>query len=115
MQTSNYSDVVARIQSAIEASKAVFSRFAPGEIAAEYKAGHDPVTEADRELDEVLRKNLLRDGEGWLSEESADVNRLPEESITPPPMKHSSARSVPASLITDRRRTAVNETRWMER
>jgi len=72
MQTSNYSDVVARIQSAIEASKTVFSRFTPGEIAAEYKAGHDPVTEADRELDDVLRKNLLRDGEGWLSEESAD-------------------------------------------
>src|SRR5213080_1928088 len=72
MQTSNYSDVVARIQSAIEASKAVFSRFTPGEIAAEYKAGHDPVTEADRELDTVLRRNLLREGEGWLSEESAD-------------------------------------------
>src|SRR5438876_9264542 len=72
MQKSNYSDVVARIQSAIEASKAVFSRFTPGEIATEYKTGHDPVTEADRALDEVLRKNLLRNGEGWLSEESAD-------------------------------------------
>src|SRR5437588_11534436 len=72
MQKSNYSDVVARIESAIEASKAVFSRFTPGEIATEYKSGHDPVTEADRALDEVLRKNLLRDGEGWLSEESAD-------------------------------------------
>jgi myo-inositol-1(or 4)-monophosphatase len=72
MQTTNYSDVVERIESAIEASKPVFSRFTPGEIAAEYKAGHDPVTEADRALDEVLRKNLLRDGEGWLSEESAD-------------------------------------------
>src|SRR5207253_8702913 len=72
MQKSNYSDVVARIESAIEASKAVFSRFTPGEIATEYKSGHDPVTEADRELDAVLRKNLLRDGEGWLSEESAD-------------------------------------------
>src|SRR5437667_10738326 len=72
MQKSNYSDVVERIQSAIEASKPVFSRFTPGEIAAEYKAGHDPVTEADRALDEVLRKELLRDGEGWLSEESTD-------------------------------------------
>jgi myo-inositol-1(or 4)-monophosphatase len=72
MQKPNYSDVLERIQSAIEASKAVFSRFTPGEIATEYKTGHDPVTEADRALDEVLRKNLLRDGEGWLSEESAD-------------------------------------------
>src|SRR6266700_4886282 len=73
MQKSNYSDVVERIQSAIEASKTVFSRFTPGEIAAEYKARHDPVTEADRALDEVLRKNLLRAGEGWLSEESVDA------------------------------------------
>jgi len=30
------------------------------------------VTEADRQLDAVLRKELLRDGEGWLSEESVD-------------------------------------------
>jgi len=72
MQTINYSDVLARIESAIDASKPVLARFTPGEIAAEYKAGHDPVTEADRALDEVLRKCLLRDGEGWLSEESAD-------------------------------------------
>src|SRR5216684_6448468 len=72
MPRSSYSDVLERIQAAIEAAKLVFSRFTPGEIAAEYKAGHDPVTDADRELDAVLRKNLLRDGEGWLSEESAD-------------------------------------------
>lgn len=71
-KNSNYSDVLERVESAIEASKPVFARFTPGEIAAEYKSGHDPVTEADRALDEVLRKNLLRDGEGWLSEESAD-------------------------------------------
>jgi myo-inositol-1(or 4)-monophosphatase len=44
----------------------------PGEIETEYKAGHDPVTEADRALDAVLRKELLREGEGWLSEESVD-------------------------------------------
>jgi myo-inositol-1(or 4)-monophosphatase len=34
--------------------------------------GTDPVTEADRRLDAALRKTLLRDGEGWLSEESVD-------------------------------------------
>src|SRR5215813_496503 len=71
-KNSNYSDVLERVESAIEASKSVFSRFTPGEIAAEYKAGHDPVTEADRALDQVLHKELLRDGEGWLSEESSD-------------------------------------------
>src|SRR5260370_38494192 len=72
MPRSSYSDVLERIQAAIEAAKQVFSRFTHGEIAAEYKAGHDPVTDADREFDAVLRKNLLRDGEGWLSYESAD-------------------------------------------
>jgi myo-inositol-1(or 4)-monophosphatase len=41
-------------------------------VATEYKSGSDPVTEADRQLDSALRKALLRDGEGWLSEESVD-------------------------------------------
>ncbi len=70
--TSSYADILRRIQSALDAARQVFARFTPGEIEAEYKAGHDPVTEADRALDAVLRKNLLRDGEGWLSEESVD-------------------------------------------
>jgi myo-inositol-1(or 4)-monophosphatase len=68
----SYSLILERIHAAIEASRKVFARFTPGEIDAEYKAGHDPVTEADRALDAVLRKELLRDGEGWLSEESVD-------------------------------------------
>jgi myo-inositol-1(or 4)-monophosphatase len=70
--TSAYSDILARIEAALEASRAVFARFTPGAIETEYKIGHDPVTEADRALDAVLRQNLLRDGEGWLSEESVD-------------------------------------------
>jgi myo-inositol-1(or 4)-monophosphatase len=61
-----------RIRAAIEASRPVFARFTPGAIETEYKVGHDPVTEADRALDAVLRKQLLREGEGWLSEESVD-------------------------------------------
>jgi myo-inositol-1(or 4)-monophosphatase len=65
-------ETLQRIQSALEAARAVFSRFTLGEIEAEYKAGHDPVTEADKAVDAVLRKELLRDGEGWLSEESVD-------------------------------------------
>ncbi len=82
MSQSSYSDVLERIQAAIEAAKEVFSRFTPGEIAAEYKAGLDPVTEADRALDAVLRKNLLRTSEGWLSEESADdLSRLNRERV----------------------------------
>jgi myo-inositol-1(or 4)-monophosphatase len=82
MTQSAYSDVLARITSAIDAAKEVFARFTPGEIQAEYKAGHDPVTEADRALDAVLRRNLLRAGEGWLSEESADdPSRLHNERV----------------------------------
>src|SRR5256886_13246106 len=65
-------EILQRIQSALEASRTVFSRFTAGAIEAEYKAGHDPVTEADRSVDAVLRKELLREGEGWLSEESVD-------------------------------------------
>lgn len=72
MTSSRYSDILERIQSALNAARDVFARFTPGEIEAEYKAGHDPVTEADRAVDAVLRQNLLREGEGWLSEESVD-------------------------------------------
>ena len=70
--TSTYSDILARIEAALEAARTVFARFTPGAIETEYKIGHDPVTEADRALDAVLRQALLRDGEGWLSEESVD-------------------------------------------
>ncbi len=72
MTDSNNVETLRRIQSALEAARKVFNRFTPGAIEAEYKVGHDPVTEADRELDALLRKELLRDGEGWLSEESVD-------------------------------------------
>lgn len=72
MTNSSYADILQRIQSALEAAREVLSRFTSGAIEAEYKAGHDPVTEADRSVDAVLRKELLRDGEGWLSEESVD-------------------------------------------
>ncbi len=70
--TSAYSDILQRIEAAIGDARSVFARFTPGAIDAEFKAGHDPVTEADRAIDTVLRQNLLRDGEGWLSEESVD-------------------------------------------
>lgn len=72
MMRSSYADILQRIQAALDAAREVFARFTPGAIETEYKAGHDPVTEADRAVDAVLRQNLLRDGEGWLSEETAD-------------------------------------------
>ena len=82
MPRSSYADAIERIQSALEGAQEVFRRFRPGEIATEYKAGHDPVTEVDRELDTLLRKRLLRDGEGWLSEESVDdLSRLRSKQV----------------------------------
>lgn len=72
MISCTYADILQRIQAALDAAREVFARFTPGAIETEYKAGHDPVTEADRAVDAVLRQTLLRDGEGWLSEETAD-------------------------------------------
>jgi myo-inositol-1(or 4)-monophosphatase len=72
MSSNSYESILQRIHAALEATRAVFARFTPGAIETEYKIGHDPVTEADRALDSILRKELLRDGEGWLSEESVD-------------------------------------------
>jgi len=71
-----------RIQSALEAAREVLNRYTPGAIATEYKIGHDPVTEADREVDAVLHRELLREGEGWLSEESVDdASRLEKSRV----------------------------------
>jgi len=82
MTSSAYADILERISAALEAARTVFARFTPGAIETEYKIGHDPVTEADRAIDAVLRQNLLRDGEGWLSEESADdVSRLSKSRV----------------------------------
>jgi myo-inositol-1(or 4)-monophosphatase len=72
MSNSSHADILKRIESALDAARQIFSGFTLGAIEAEYKAGHDPVTEADRAVDAALRQELLRDGEGWLSEESVD-------------------------------------------
>ena len=72
MTSSSSAETLERIHAALEAGREVLNRFTPGAIEAEYKAGHDPVTEADRAVDAMLKKHLLRDGEGWLSEETTD-------------------------------------------
>jgi myo-inositol-1(or 4)-monophosphatase len=72
MNSDSNSETLHRIQAALETARKIFERFTPGAIAAEYKAGHDPVTEADRAVDAALQKELLRDNEGWLSEETVD-------------------------------------------
>jgi myo-inositol-1(or 4)-monophosphatase len=66
------SETLERIHDALAAARTVLAGFTAGAIETEYKAGHDPVTAADHAVDAVLRANLLRDGEGWLSEETFD-------------------------------------------
>jgi myo-inositol-1(or 4)-monophosphatase len=56
------------LQRAVEALK----RYTPGNIEADDKGGGDPVTEADRAVDTLLKELLPIDGEGWLSEETVD-------------------------------------------
>ena len=76
------SEFLHRIDHALQEACAIFERFTPGKVATEYKTGSDPVTEADRQLDAALRKTLLRDGEGWLSEESVDdASRLDKKYV----------------------------------
>ncbi len=75
-------ETLERIQAALEAARAVLNRFTPGAVEAEYKVGRDPVTEADRAVDNILRKTLLRPGEGWLSEETVDdFTRLDKQRV----------------------------------
>ncbi|MBT8213473.1 MAG: 3'(2'),5'-bisphosphate nucleotidase CysQ [Acidimicrobiia bacterium] len=66
-----------RIHDALKAAEAVLEQFTPGSIEASFKQGDDPLTKADLAVDELLHELLPRDGEGWLSEETADdSNRL---------------------------------------
>src|SRR5687767_9700904 len=68
-----YTDELTRIAAALRAaSDLVRERFTPGEVDARRKSGGDPVTEADTQIDRLLREALPRDGEGWLSEETHD-------------------------------------------
>ncbi len=61
-----------RIARALEAAREVLEDFTPGAVDVTLKSGGDPVTEADRRLDEVLLELLPAAGEGWLSEETRD-------------------------------------------
>lgn len=64
---------LSRIEAALSAARETVRPFTPGEVEFETKERPgDPLTEADLALDRVLRETLPRDGEGWLSEETAD-------------------------------------------
>jgi myo-inositol-1(or 4)-monophosphatase len=75
-------EILKRIKYALEAAAASISSFIPGMVATEFKVGDDPITEADRTANRVLRQALRRDGEGWISEESPDDSaRLQNERV----------------------------------
>lgn len=84
MNTRNgpHSQILRRIEEALNAAAWSISPFLNGRTRVEYKSGRDPVTEADRTADRILRDALLQDGEGWLSEESVDdLSRLEKERL----------------------------------
>src|SRR5258707_3772584 len=98
--SSNSQELLERIHAALEAARAVLNRFTPGAIETEYKVGHDPVTDADRAVDDILRKTLLGPGERWLSEETVDdFTRLDKHrgwAVEPPHGPAQSRERIPA-------------------
>jgi len=65
--------ILVRIRAALESAGEALSKFVPGRVSWSMKSsGRGPVTEADYAVNRVLRATLLRDGEGWLSEETVD-------------------------------------------
>jgi myo-inositol-1(or 4)-monophosphatase len=80
--SSNSQELLERIHAALEAGRTVLNGFTAGAIEAKFKVGDDPVTAADHAVDAVLRKTLLRAGEGWLSEETVDdLTRLDKRRV----------------------------------
>jgi len=79
----NTSDILTRIHQALRAATGALSKFVPGATQSEQKpGGQGPITEADRTANRVLHEALVRDGEGWLSEETVDdLARLTKERV----------------------------------
>lgn len=78
---SRYRDLE-RIESALRAAAELLLQFASADVAVDFKEDGDPVTHADRAVNDLLCKLLPRNGEGWLSEESSDDSgRLSKQRI----------------------------------
>jgi len=64
---------LARIEEALRAAAEAIRPFVPGDVDFDEKSSRgDPVTAADLAANDVLLQILPSEGEGWLSEESAD-------------------------------------------
>jgi myo-inositol-1(or 4)-monophosphatase len=66
------SDDLERIRRAIDAAVEILRPYTPGSVDYRFKEGDDPVTAADTAVNDALKSLLHRDGDGWLSEETAD-------------------------------------------
>ncbi|MEW6212522.1 MAG: 3'(2'),5'-bisphosphate nucleotidase CysQ [Acidobacteriota bacterium] len=74
--------VVERIRAGLETATEIGRSFLGRDLRVDYKIGDDPVTEADRSINDALREILPRGDEGWLSEETADdLIRLDKNSL----------------------------------
>ena len=63
---------LARIREGLDRAREILTDFTAGEVEARYKSKGDPVTEADTRINDALLECLPQQGEGWLSEETAD-------------------------------------------
>lgn len=82
MKNSSETETLGRIREALEAAVGVLSSFVPGNAKVHHTSNHGPVTEADLLANQVLRQALVREGEGWLSEESVDdLDRLKKHRV----------------------------------
>jgi len=71
-----------RIIRALRAGGEIYRSRSMESVRVDRKSGGDPVTDAEREVNQLLFEMLVQDGEGWLSEESADsADRLTRSRI----------------------------------
>ena len=83
MKNSLGTETLGRIKEALEAAVRILARFpfVPGSVRVHH-SDRGPVTDADLAVNQVLQQILVRDGEGWLSEESADdLHRLEKHRV----------------------------------
>ena len=64
---------VSKILSALEAGGKLYQARSIDSVKVERKSGGDPVTDAEREVNDLLHEALVSEGDGWFSEESADT------------------------------------------
>ena len=78
----NENEILERIGAALTTAITVARQYTPGETDVQYKQPHDPVTQADKAINEVLRQSLVFGDEGWLSEETTDgLARLQKRNV----------------------------------